>query len=258
MIDLQTINSNLLAQFKNEVNNLSEKFHQLKEAEISSNTFSFYTSVASVFSSKIEGENIDLDSYIKHKSLNILFKPDYTKKTDDLYNAYQFAKLNHLNKQNLNNAHQLLSKNLINKVYQGKFRNENMFITTNDGKIEYVAVLPHLISIEMDKWFSDLTLLLKTKLSFEEILYYASYLHLTFVKIHPFVDGNGRTARLIEKWFIAEHLGDKAWFLQSEKNYYLNHQLYYQNLRKLGFDYAELDYTKALPFLLMLPESLNL
>jgi Fic family protein len=28
--------------------------------------------------------------------------------------------------------------------------------------------------------------------------------------------GNGRTARLLEKWFLAEKLGAKAWFVESE------------------------------------------
>lgn len=46
------------------------------------------------------------------------------------------------------------------------------------------------------------------------------YLSQVFVKIHPWNDGNGRSARLLEKWFIAQKLGPKAWFLQSEKNYY--------------------------------------
>lgn len=46
---------------------LESLFNCLTDAEISTTTFSFYTSVASVFSSKIEGEDIDLDSYIKHK-----------------------------------------------------------------------------------------------------------------------------------------------------------------------------------------------
>ena len=80
--------------------------------------------------------------------------------------------------------------------------------------------------------------------------------HLVFVKIHPFNDGNGRTARLLEKWFLAQKLGEKAWFIQSEKNYYHQHQTYYKNLRALGLEYPELDYTKTMPFLLMLPESL--
>lgn len=52
---------------------LQEGFDALHEADISTGTFSFYTSVSSVFSSKIEGEDIELDSYIKHKRFGIEF-----------------------------------------------------------------------------------------------------------------------------------------------------------------------------------------
>ncbi|MBW4889716.1 Fic family protein [Mucilaginibacter sp. HMF5004] len=90
------------------------------------------------------------------------------------------------------------------------------------------------------------------------MFFFASLIHLVFVKIHPFNDGNGRTGRLIEKWFLAQKLGDKAWFIQSEKNYYQQHQTYYNNLRALGLEYPELDYDKALLFLLMLPGALDL
>ena len=88
------------------------------------------------------------------------------------------------------------------------------------------------------------------------MFFFAAMIHLVFVKIHPFNDGNGRTARLLEKWFIAQKLNEKAWFIQSEKNYYLCHQLYYDNLRTLGLEYPELDYRKALPFLIMTGKSL--
>lgn len=67
---------------------------------------------------------------------------------------------------------------------------------------------------------------------------------------------NGRTGRLLEKWFLGQKLGVKAWFLQSEKQYYQQHQTYYNNLRALGLEYPSLDYNKALPFLLMLPNSI--
>jgi Fic family protein len=131
-----------------------------------------------------------------------------------------------------------------------------MYVTTEDGRIEYVATSPYAVATEMEKFYNDLEELLKTKLSLQETFYYASLLHLVFVKIHPFEDGNGRMGRLIEKWFLEEKLGAQTWLIQSEKNYYLNHQTYYKNIRLLGIEYEILDYCWALPFLLMLPQSL--
>ncbi len=258
MNELQLIQLDLLPEYLAKIGGLQTKFDALKEADISTQSFSFYTSVASVFSSKIEGENIELDSYVKHKALGVQFQPYYTRKVDDLYSAYTFAQANSLTPNNLKEAHALLSANILEAGKQGKFRNQNMYVTTDDGRIEYVAVSPFELESEMDKWYSDVVYLLQQEMCIEEVFYYAAYLHLVFVKIHPWNDGNGRTARLIEKWFIAEKLGVKAWFLQSEKNYYLQHALYYTNLRRLGIEYPQLDYSKALDFLLMLPQSIEL
>jgi Fic family protein len=237
---------------------LEQKFSALCDAEISTTSFSFYTSVASVFSSKIEGEEIELDSYIKHKKFGFEFLPDYTQKIDDLYNGYSFAKTNLLNQNTISEAHKLLGKNLVAKNQQGKHRFQNMFITNDEGRIEYVAALPYQVDTEMTNFYGDIEYLLKQDLTFPEVFYFASMVHLVFVKIHPWNDGNGRSGRLLEKWFLSEKLGAKAWFVQSEKHYYQNHQLYYDNLRKLGFEYESLDYSKAMPFLEMLPQSLFL
>jgi Fic family protein len=254
---LQIIPLNLLEVYLQQVpKTLLAAFEALHEAEISTETFSFYTSVASVFSSKIEGEDIELDSYIKHKAMGMEFKPNYTKKTDDLYNAYSFAKQNTLTPQNISKAHAILAVNFVEEHKLGKFRTNNMYVASPDGAIEYVAVSPYELEQEINKLYNDIALLLKTKLSHEEVFYFAAIIHLVFVKTHPWNDGNGRCARLIEKWFIAQKLGDKAWFLQSEKMYYNQHSTYYKNIRLLGVEYPELDYSKALPFLLMLTNSL--
>ncbi|WP_310377878.1 Fic family protein [Flavobacterium sp.] len=249
----------LLSDYKkNFPQGLEKKFEALCDADISNDSFSFYTSVASVFSSKIEGEEIELDSYIKHKKYGIAFLPDYTKKIDDLYDAYCFAKKNTLNQNNISESHKLLGKHIVAKNQQGKHRVQNMFITNDEGRIEYVAALPHQLENQMTQFYDDIEWLLKQNLTFDEVFYFASMIHLVFVKLHPWNDGNGRTGRLLEKWFLFEILGEKAWFVQSEKNYYQNHQLYYDNLRRLGFEYESLDYSKATPFLEMLPKSLLL
>lgn len=253
---LQIIPTELLSAYLEQVpKGLQAAFDALQDAEISTDTFSFYTSVSSVFSSKIEGEDIELDSYIKHKKFGIEFLPDYTKKIDDLYNAYTFAKTNELNPKNISEAHKLLSKHIVATNWQGKFRIHNMYVSTPDGRIEYVAASPYEVETEMKKFFADIAVLLKADLSIEEVFFYASCIHLAFVKIHPWNDGNGRSARLLEKWFLAQKLGEKAWFVQSEKMYYQQHQIYYKNIRLLGLEYPELDYKQALPFVLMLPNA---
>ena len=238
-------------------NKLKANFDALQDAEISSDSFSFYTSVSSVFSSKIEGENIELDSYIKHKKFGIEFQPDYTKKIDDLYAAYTFAKTAILNRENISEAHKILSKHIVATHKQGKIRTQNMYVSTPDGKIEYVAATPFEAAGEMEKFYSDIEILLKEELSIQEVFFFASMIHLVFVKIHPWNDGNGRSGRLLEKWFLAQKLGEKAWFVDSERHYYEQHQTYYKNIRALGIEYPDLDYSKALPFLLMLQNSVN-
>lgn len=254
---LQIIPTDLLEIYVEQVpKTLQSSFDNLEDAEISNDTFSFYVSVSSVYSSKIEGEKIELDSYIKHKRFGVEFLPNYTKKIDDLYNAYTFAKHNKLNPKNVSEVHKLLSKHIVATNWQGKFRNQNMFVTTQDGKIEYIAASPYEVETEMQKLYNDISVLLATDLSIEEVFFFASFIHLVFVKIHPWNDGNGRTARLLEKWFLAEKLGDKVWFIQSEKMYYNQYDLYYKKIRLLGLEYPELDYTQALTFLLMLPTSL--
>lgn len=212
--------------------------------------------MSAVFSSKIEGEPTELDSYIKHKRFGVEFLPDYTRKIDDLYSAYQFAKGNVCNRGNIEKAHEILTENVLPKNKQGKIRGGNMYVTTDDGRIEYVAASPYALAVELDKFYSDLETLLVADLSIHEVFYYSSLLHLVFAKIHPFDDGNGRTSRLVEKWFLASKIGVKGWLVQSERNYYSHHQTYYQNIRLLGFEYENLDYSKSLPFLTMLPKAL--
>lgn len=255
---LQILPTALLEDFSKNVSaeELENAFEKLQDAELSNAGFSFYTSVASVYSSKIEGENIELDSYVKHKRFGVQFQPDYTRKIDDLYVAYQFAKDNIPNRDNLSKVHGILAKHIVSENWQGRFRNQNMYVT-KDGRIEYVAASSIEVPVEMDEFYSTLDTLVGTDLSITETFFFASLLHLVFVKIHPWNDGNGRTARLLEKWFLANKLGEKAWFVQSEKNYYFHHDLYYQNIRLLGLEYPALEYDKALPFLMMLPQSLT-
>lgn len=234
-----------------------DKIDKIKKPEMPVDYFQFYKSVSSVYSSKIEGEDIDFDSYFKHKFLKVKFKPDYTRKADDLYAAYDFIDTNRLTLQNVRKAHSILSKNLLPKSQQGLIRSNPMFVINSDDKIEYVAASPEIVQSELDKLFHDVDILHRTDLNPFEIFYYAALLHLVFVKIHPFQDGNGRTARLIEKWFLIEKIGEKATSVQLEKNYYKRLNEYYSNIRKLGLEYEDLNYSKCLDFLVMTVQGID-
>jgi Fic family protein len=187
----QILSAQLLNEYQNSIPvSLLNRFMELQESELSAGNFSFYTSVAAVYSSKIEGEPIELDSYVKYKRFGVEFLPDYTKKTDDLYNAYQFAKTNPLNFQNILESHKHLAQNLLPEKRRGKIRKGNMDVTTSEGRIEYIAASPFELEEELNKFSADLILLQSKDMELHETFFFASYLHLVFVKIHPFEDGN--------------------------------------------------------------------
>lgn len=251
------LNEQLIQEFKEScIISPLEKLNQLKKEELTVDYFQFYNSVSSVYSSKIEGEEIDFDSYFKHRFLHVKFKPDYTQKADDLYAAYEFIEKNQINLENIKKAHKILSKNLLPKSQQGFIRTNPMFVLNSDDKIEYIAANPQQLDKELAKFSHDLELIVNSNLNDFEIFYYASLLHLVFVKIHPFQDGNGRTARLIEKWFLRQKIGEKAAAIQLEKYYYINNADYYRNIRKIGLEYEFLDYSKSVDFLLMTAKSI--
>ena len=251
-MEFKILTDRLFIDYKSKViDSPLDKIDNLKKVEIPVDYFEFYKSISSVYSSKIEGEDIDFDSYYKHKFLKVKFKPDYTRKADDLFSAYDFIDDNPLNLKNVRKAHSVLSANLLPKSQQGLIRTNPMFVINSDDQIDYVAASPEIVNQELDKLFHDIEILVANDLDAFEVFYYASLIHLVFVKIHPFQDGNGRTARLIEKWFLIEKMGQKAASVQLEKNYFKHLKEYYSNIKVLGLEYDDLDYNNALDFLLM-------
>jgi Fic family protein len=238
--------------------NIQEAFAAIQQIELEPHSFTFYTSVSVMSSSRIEGETMEVDSYVKHKMLNIEYLPELTQKPNDLYNSYLFAKENVLTEANFSEAHKLITKHLLPENQRGVLRKTEMLVMEHaTGRIQYEAAPASIIAKEYEKFWQEVSVLLKQPLDIEEVFYYAAFIHLVFVNIHPFSDGNGRAARLLEKWFLAEKLGERAWYIQLEKFYYKEVNKYYKNLARLGLFYDALDYNKAIPFLLMLPQSLN-
>lgn len=236
---------------------IAKSFEALTQMELESHSFTFYTSVSVMSSSKIEGEPMEVDSYVKHKMLNVAYLPELTEKPNDLYKAYLYAKLNRLNEEHFREAHRLIAAHLLPKKQRGSLRETEMLVMEHKtGRIQYEAALLSMLKAEYTSLWKDINNLLKEDLSIEEVFYFASFIHLIFVGIHPFGDGNGRIGRLLEKWFLAEKLGERAWYIQSEKYYYRHVNDYYSNLARIGMFYEKLDFQKAIPFMLMLPKAL--
>ncbi len=257
-MELEIIKVNLLEDFVDKANNrIEDLLENIDKEKLPVDYFQFYNSVSSVYSSKIEGEEIDFDSFYKHKFMDVRYQANYTQRAEDLFMAYAFIENKELNFENTRKAHQILSAHLLPEDQQGQLRNNPMFVINNDDRIEYVAAEPNSVWGEMEKLFRDIAYLLSQELNTKEVFYYASMIHLVFVKIHPFQDGNGRAARLMEKWFLISKLGRKANAIQLEKNYYQNLNGYYSNIKKLGLEYIDLDYDKAMDFLLMTIDSIS-
>ena len=229
-------------------------FARLKDKVQSVDDFRFYLANSAVHSSNIEGNTVSFDTYLKSSEFNLHLKTKEIREIEELIAAYQFARENELTLDNILKAHEILTQSILIKKERGKIRKVKVGVRS-EGRLIYLAVEPEFIKQELEKLFSDISILLKRKLTVSEIFYYAAYIHLVFVNIHPFVDGNGRATRLIEKWFLAKMLGENAWCITSEKNYWNNRETYYRNLQ-IGVNYYEVKYEKSIPFLLMLPNAL--
>lgn len=230
----------------------------IKEFDFSENRggFEYLTKSSAIYSSNIEGNSIDLNSYMNYEMNNDKFKVGKEiEEIQDLIEAYSFAQSNHLNEKNLLKCHKIFSNTLLIRSKRGKYRIEQVGVFGKSG-LAYMAVEPEFVEKEMKSFFQDISQLISSDLNEIEVFYFASLIHLRFAHIHPFRDGNGRAARLIEKWFVAEKLGLDFWKLPSEEYYKNNQAKYYENIN-LGVNFYELNYDRCDAFLGMLPNCLR-
>lgn len=206
-----------------------------------------------VYSAQIEGSSLNLNSFFTARQTG--HHNEEVANIENLIAAYQFALRQRISIIALCKAHSLLSTSFSNITVEqkGQFRKLQAGIKNFQGLV-YLAAAPAQLSIEMEKLFADIDLLLKRKLSLQHTLYYAAYIHFLFGKIHPFADGNGRAARLLEKWFMAAKLGTNAFGLPIEKYYWDNRHTYLDRLNIAPTYNETLDrLSMCTPFLQMLP-----
>lgn len=215
----------------------------------------FLLDTAAVYSSNIEGNTLDFNSFLNSRMSPRKHRPKEAQEIEDLVSAYEYAKKHALTEKNILSAHKILSREFVALSRQGVYRKEPVGVFSRQGLV-YMAVEAHLVQGEMVAVFTVVSDLLNRKLTLAESFFWASWLHLMIALVHPFSDGNGRTARLCEKWFLATTLGDRAFGVASEECYWKNRPRYYSAL-KLGVNYWEMDMGKAFPFFALLPGALH-
>ena len=85
----------------------------------------------------------------------------------------------------------------IDQKNAGVYRNENVFIAGAKHTPPDYVLVPHQMK--------DLLICYQKEWKSLHPLERASLLHIEFVKIHPVVDGNGRTSRLLQNFELIKH-----------------------------------------------------
>lgn len=237
---------------------LDKHLEKLRKSSALSNGFRNDLIAGAVMSSQIEGSRVTLASFQSALSKGGR-KPRDVKEVQDLVDAYAFARSHKLLHANAMVAHGLLSATLLREHPEsiGAVRSKGVsVIELQSGQVRYQAPETRLAKQLAKRLFDEASALLKEELDATEAFHYAALLHLRIAQVHPFADGNGRLARLAEKWFLAEALGEHLWRLNSEAFYRMNMQLYYSRIA-LGAVYDEASAAEPTGFLLLLPRALK-
>ena len=115
-------------------------------------------------------------------------------------------------------VHKRVMKGLLPSSQLGKFRNEPVFV--NDPRLRKTVYWPP-DQKDVRSLLEALILFLKSSMRDLDPIILAGIFHKQFVIIHPFIDGNGRTVRLVTKSILA-HLGIDTFSLFSFENFYNN------------------------------------
>jgi Fic family protein len=130
--------------------------------------------------------------------LNVEYQPNLVEKPNDLYRAYLIAQQNELTAANFLAVHRLITAHLLPAAKQGVLRTGNMVVMEhNTGRIQFEAAPAGQVAGLFEQLWDDIETLKNQPLSHAEVFYFASFIHLVFVNIHPFEDGNGRADRLL-------------------------------------------------------------
>ena len=123
--------------------------------------------------------------------------------------------------------HRIITDRLVTRNRNGKFRFNPVYIEDQDRQTLYEGADVHHVKQEVEEL---LTWLKNNQFSVNPVIL-AGILHFHFVAIHPFADGNGRTARALTSLFLALSQYDNNGSLVLDSYYASDRQAYYAVLQ---------------------------
>jgi len=135
--------------------------------------------------------------------------------------------------------HRLTTKNTLDKERCGKFRKNKVFVVSRRGnkiiKVKYTGPDAKIVS----KLVKDLTAWIN-RAEKENVcpVIVSAFAHSEIAAIHPFADGNGRTARLLATLILYQRGYDFKKLFALEDYYNKNRPAYYKAIH-LGKNYQE-------------------
>ena len=131
--------------------------------------------------------------------------------------------------------HRIITDRLLDGTRNGKIRKNPVYIENQDHEILYAAIDAEKAKEalgELVEWVKN------SQFSIHPVVI-AAIIHLRLAAIHPFSDGNGRTARALTSLFLALNQYDCNGSLVLDSYYASDRQAYYGILRLVnGKDYA--------------------
>lgn len=210
--------------------------------------------VSSHSSTSIEGNPLPLTAVkqilktkpenVRNTEQEVLNYNDALEKLNDLIES----KEEHLNLKLVLEIQKTVTYKLLHKVHCGKIREGPVFVNNpRTGKAIYWPPDHQNVKHLLD----ELIQYINKNQGKVDLLILAGVFHKQFVIIHPFMDGNGRTVRLITK-FILTNMGLNTFNLFSFENYYnQNVSKYFQKVGVLGNYYDikdKIDFTGWLEY----------
>lgn len=236
-----------ITEIKTELNN--RRFSKTIRMRLEENAFSLSTHS----STSIEGNPLPLTEVrriLKNKPEHIRDSEKEVLNYNDalVYLQKLLGKGVRFNNDLVLDIHEKVTEDLLSKEKVGSYRNSPV-VVINPKTGETVYLTPDIKDVE--PLMNSLLVYIDENREGVDPVILAGLFHKQFVIIHPFADGNGRTARLLTKLLLA-NMGLDTFNLFSFENYYNKDVAkYFQNVGEFG-DYYEIkeniDFTEWLEY----------